>query len=461
MLRVLSVMLFAHVAFSQRDSSFIRTIYNEALLHGQSYENLRSLCKDVGNRLSGSTGAAMAVNWGEQKLRNYGFDSVYLEPVMVPHWERGTKEKAWAQGKDGQIFQLKLLALGGSIGTEGTLSGELKLFPSLEALQQASVSEVSGKIVFINQAMDETYISTLNAYGDAFPIRGNGAVEASKKGAKAVIIRSLASGIDDFPHTGTMHYEDSISKIPAAAISTQGAEQLANLLKTQPIQFFMEMDCKNLPPSPSYNVIAELRGSQFPKQIITVGGHLDSWDVGEGAHDDGAGIVHSMEALRLLNVLNYKPIHTIRVVFFMNEENGNQGGKAYAKWVSDRHEQAIAAIESDLGGYTPEGFSCDCSDQDYQFLTGLRELYAPYQVHLFEKGHSGVDISPLHSYFAAIPLYGFLPDSQRYFSVHHSENDVFEHVNKRELELGCGAIASLLYLIDQQKEPTKSGKKRH
>jgi Zn-dependent M28 family amino/carboxypeptidase len=210
------------------------------------------------------------------------------------------------------------------------------------------------------------------------------------------------------------------------------------------------MDCKWFDPAPSFNVIAEITGSKYPNQIITVGGHLDSWDTAEGAHDDGAGVMHSLEALRILKVLNYKPLHTIRVVLFMNEENGNQGGETYATWVKEKGEEHIAAIESDLGGFVPRGFECDGSDSDVQFLQSLAPKLKQYQLHIFEKGHSGVDVSPLKNQFPNIALFGFLPDSQRYFDIHHSPNDVFENVNKRELELGCAAIASLLYYIDKR-----------
>lgn len=438
------------ISFAQQnDSVFIRSIYNEALSEGKAYEDLRSLCKDVGARLSGSAEAQMAVEWGKRTLEGYNFDKVYLQEIKVPHWERGTKESGWLRLKSGELIKVHMLALGGSIGTNGILEGDIVEFKHLNDLKNAKRSQVEGKIVFLNQPMDEQSINTFKAYGGCYAIRGNGAVEGSKLGAKAVIIRSIGMPIDEHPHTGSMHYEEGIAKIPAAAISTEDAEKLSRLLMNQKVRFVMEMDCRDFPDAISYNVIAEITGSEHPDQIITFGGHLDSWDTGEGAHDDGAGIVHCMEALRILKELHYKPKHTLRVVFFMNEENGNMGGKTYATWSKERGEKQIAALESDRGGFAPRGFHCDGSDQFVQLLQSFEKHFTAYELHVFEKGYGGVDIGPLKSEFEGIPLFGFVPDSQRYFDFHHAPSDVFENVNKRELELGCAAIASMIYLLDK------------
>ncbi len=435
---------------AQSDSAIIRTIYNEALSNGKAYEDLRSLCKNVGARLTGSAEAEMAVHWGKLKMESYGFDKVYLQEIQVPHWERGTKEAGWVKSNNGTLQKVHLLALGGSIGTNGVLTGELVSFNNLDELKAAKKKDVAGKIVFINQKMDEQQINTFRAYGGCYAIRGYGAVEASKLGAKAVLIRSIGLPIDEHPHTGSMHYEDSISKIPAAAISTQDAEWIEELLKKETAEFVLEMDCRDYPDVTSYNVIGEMTGTEHPERIITFGGHLDSWDTGEGAHDDGAGIVHCMEALRILKTINYQPKNTLRLVFFMNEENGNMGGKSYADWAKEQsHEKHIAALESDRGGFAPRGFHCDGSDEQVAFLASLAPLFKEYDLHVFEKGYGGVDIGPLKKTIPGIPLHGFVPDSQRYFDFHHAPSDVFENVNKRELELGCAAIGSLLYLLDK------------
>lgn len=434
----------------QNDKDFLRRVFDESLSRGKAYEDLRSLCKDVGARLSGSAEAEMAVKWGQQRLESYGFDTVYLQEIMVPHWERGTKESGWIEWESGKLEKCEVLALGGSVGTEGLISAELIGFERLEELKEASKAEVEGKIVFVNQPMDEKLINTFSAYGGCYPLRSSAAVYASKLGAKAVIIRSLSLLNHDHPHTGTLSYEEGIKQIPAAAISTNSADYLHGLLQEQSkVLFYMEMNCKMYPDKKSHNVIAEMYGKERPDHIISFGGHLDSWDVGEGAHDDGAGIVHSMEALRLLKAVGYRPKNTLRVVFFMNEENGNNGGKTYAQKVKEKGEKHIAAVESDRGGFSPRGFSCDGNETQLELLQSFAPLFKPYELHKFEKGYGGVDISPLKDYYDEIPLFGFIPDSQRYFDYHHNANDVFEEVNKRELELGAASMASLLYLLDQ------------
>jgi Zn-dependent M28 family amino/carboxypeptidase len=434
--------------FSQKgDSVFIEKIYHEALTEGHSYENLRNLCKDVGNRLSGTAGAQMAVEWAKSTLDKYDFDTVYLQKIMVPHWDRGTTERAWIQVGDRKMA-LSILALGGSVSTEGLMKGEIIEFNSLSDLKKSSTSVVQGKIVFINQRMNDSEINTFRAYGSCSSMRVDGAVEAAKLGAKAVIIRSLGLAIDDHPHTGVMKYENAIKKIPAAAISTQDSDQLSELIRQDKVNLFLELNCRTLEDKPSYNVIAELKGSKKSTEIITFGGHLDSWDTGEGAHDDGAGVVHCMEALRILKKLNYRPERTLRVVLFMNEENGNRGGKGYADWVVSKGEKHIAALESDRGGFAPRGFSCDGTAEQIKFLKTLEPLMKKYELHVFEKGYGGVDIGPLKSKYSTIPLFGFVPDSQRYFDFHHTPNDIFENVNKRELELGAAAVCSFIYLLD-------------
>ena len=278
---------------------------------------------------------------------------------MVPHWERGNREVAWIKFEDGSLRKIPVTALGGSIGTNGIIEAEIAYFNTLDDLKKAPRSAVEGKIVFINQPMNEKEIVTFRAYGGCYAIRNSGAVEGARLGALAVVIRSINLSHDDHPHTGGMTYEDGLKQIPSAAISTNDAEFIKANYKKQKLSILLDMNCQMLEPKPSHNVIGEIRGSKFPNRIITVGGHLDSWDIGEGAHDDGAGIVHSIEALRLLKVLGYRPNFTLRVVLFMNEENGNMGGMTYASWVKERGEEHIVAIESDRGGFSPRGFDVD------------------------------------------------------------------------------------------------------
>jgi hypothetical protein len=450
---LLFLLLIQPVFYAQKtpkissDSLFIRNIYDEALLRGKAYEDLRELCKNIGHRLTGSAEAAMAISWSEEKMKSYGFDKVYLQAIKVPHWERGNTESAWYKNNKGEIQKLHVLALGGSIGTDGLLQAPLIEFKTLEALKKAKRKDIEGKIVFINQEMDASQIITFKAYGACYPIRGDGAIEAAKLGAIGVIIRSLGLPDDDYPHTGSMKYDSTVTKIPAAAISTHDADNLSKASQQGPIDIFIELDCRNYPAADSYNVIAEISGDK-KNEIITFGGHLDSWDTGEGAHDDGAGVIHCMEALRILKTLNYKPKHTLRVVFFMNEENGNMGGKSYASWSKEKGEIQYAALESDRGGFSPRGFGCDGNEKQVEHLKNFAPLFSNYELNQWEKGGGGVDIGPLKDTFPGIPLYGFIPDSQRYFDFHHAPSDVFENVNKRELELGAAAIGSFIYLID-------------
>jgi carboxypeptidase Q len=298
--------------------------------------------------------------------------------------------------------------------------------------------------------MDPLMINTGAAYGGAYDQRSKGATEAARYGAVGTLVRSLTHAQDTFPHTGAMNYLDDVVRIPAAAISTVDASALHNGLKNDPnLLFSMQLTCEAFEDVEQANVIAEIRGSEFPDEYIIVGGHLDSWDIGEGAHDDGAGIVQSIEVLRILRALDYEPRHTIRVVLFVNEENGNNGGETYAKVAKENGQVHFAAIESDAGGFSPRGFSFESTDEAYAHYLSLAPVLEEYGVHMSRRGWSGVDIRPLKNDY--VTLIGLIPDTQRYFDYHHSKRDVWENVNKRELELGAGAMTSLVYLLDQHR----------
>lgn len=449
---LLSFNFASSVAQVKGDSAMVRRIYDEALVNGESYENLRSLCKDIGHRLSGSPQADQAVEWGRQLLENSGFDTVYLQPIDVPVWVRGDIEKAEILSSD--HIDLQILALGGSVATNGILEATVIEVQSIEQLDTLGEAQLKGKIVFFNRPMEPRYISTFQAYGSCVDQRFAGAFSAARYGAVGVLVRSMTLlEHDDHPHTGSMGYKDGVEKIPGAALSTASANELHHQLAHNPVvRVRMQMNCQTLEEKPSYNVIGEIRGHIEPDKIIAVGGHLDSWDVGEGAHDDGAGIVHSIEALRILKDLGYKPRYTLRVVLFMNEENGNNGGRSYARHARSINEFHVAALESDRGGFSPRGFSL-AGDECVGVLCQMIEpTLAPYGLHMFDEGYPGVDIRPLMDTENLVNpnmiLMGLIPDSQRYFDYHHSETDVFESVNKRELELGCAALASMIYLID-------------
>jgi hypothetical protein len=436
------------------DSLQIRAIYDEVLLDGQAYSNLNFLCKNIGNRISGSSNAQKAVDWSYNLMQTYGFDTVWLQEIMVPQWKRGTREKCFIVRDDGHTKDLNVTALGGSVGSDGSIEAELIEVSSIEDLKSRNDAEIKGKIVFINQAMDQRHIHTGYAYSGCAGIRVNGASEAASKGALAVVIRSLSTIEDDFPHTGVMTYKDSIPKIPAVAVSVDDAILLHKRMMDEKLVVGIELNCESLEDVMSYNVIAEIKGSENPEKVIVVGGHLDSWDIGEGAHDDGAGVVQSIEVLRIFKELNIKPKHTIRCVLFMNEENGTRGARAYAAWAkTNENEVPWVAMESDMGGFSPRGFSVKADKIYYDALNEWSYLFAPYFANQFLPGYGGSDINKLED--QGTILIGYVPDSQRYFDLHHSENDVFENVNKRELHLGAATMAALIYLIDEHGLPEK------
>ncbi len=447
---LLTALIFSSIcAHAQTDSLQIRSMYDEALTQGHAYDNLRELCKDVGNRLSGSVGADKAVVWAESKMNTYGFDKVWLQPVMVPKWERGTPEVCIIKtGKD----TLDVLALGFSVATPGRISGEVVEFSTLQGLKNAPEGSLDGKIAFLNQAMNAKLIDTFNAYGGCAGGRVVGASVAASKGAIGFVMRSLGIRADDFPHTGVMSYDAEQDSIAAFALSTNSAYRLSEALAETPsLKMELESNCKRYADVESYNVIAEIEGSERPNEYIVVGGHLDSWDVGEGAHDDGAGVVQALEVLRIMKALDIQPKHSIRCVFFMNEENGAEGAKAYAAASEERGDKHIAAMESDRGGFSPRGFTMDAKSPIIAYVHDWMDLFEPYNVHFIKAGYGGVDINPLKKH--GTPLIGFVPDSQRYFEMHHSANDVFENVNRRELELGAATMISLIYLIDKYGMP--------
>ena len=440
---------FLSINAQAQDAKTIRTIYDLALTQSEAYENLRVLCKDIGHRLSGSEGADSAVVWGQRVLGKLELDTIYLQEITVPHWERGKKEKAYFYNEKGKNM-LDVCALGGSISTgmNQFIKGDVLEVKSLDEVNNLPDSLVKGKIIFYNRPMDPKKISTFSAYGSCVDQRYSGAIEAAKKGAIAVIVRSMNVRQDDFPHTGSMAYEEGVDSIPAFAISTNGANYLSeNVTKYDNLELNLKSFCKSYPDKISHNVIGEIKGSEFPDEYITVGGHLDSWDMGEGAHDDGAGVVQSIEVLHLLNLMNIKPKHSIRVVLFMNEENGNRGGKHYAERAAAKNEKHLMALESDRGGFSPRGFSVNGTEKQLNGIKKWVDLFEPYGIHEFKMGFAGVDINPLED--GKICLIGLSPDSQRYFDHHHSDNDVFEEVNKRELILGAASMTSLIYLIDK------------
>ncbi|GAB5475276.1 MAG: M28 family peptidase [Maribacter sp.] len=450
-LYVVVFLITLQMTAQKEDGEQLRAIYDAALVEGKSYGWLNHLSNQIGGRLSGSVQAQQAVDYTKAQLDSLGLDRVWLQPVMVPKWVRGTPEFAYIETSPGVTSNVPICALGGSVATGGRgIKAQVIEVSGIEELEALGKEKISGKIVFFNRPMEATLINTFEAYSGCVDQRYSGAAEASKYEALGVIVRSMTLSQDDYPHTGSMGYGDVPvqERIPAAAISTNGADFLSTTLKLNPeLNFFFKLNCKQLDDVESFNVIGEIKGSTHPEEIMVVGGHLDSWDLGDGAHDDGAGCVQSMEVLRLLKETGYRPKRTIRVVLFMNEENGLRGGNKYAEVAQSKNEKHVFALESDSGGFTPRGFSFDCSEANLKKAQGWSELFEPYNVHWFKKGFAGADIGPLKN--ETMVMAGLRPDSQRYFDHHHAENDTFEHVNRRELELGAASMASLMYLFDK------------
>ncbi|MDQ3683751.1 MAG: M20/M25/M40 family metallo-hydrolase [Bacteroidota bacterium] len=448
---------FSVAAIAQNeDSVFIRRLANEILLNSKAYENLRVLTKTIGGRLAGSPQMVKAEAWGLSAMKAANADATWLQQCMVPHWVRGGKDEAtaeWQGMKAGQKTtagskaKLDAIALGNSMGSKKPLKAEvieIKDFADLESKKDM----VKDKIVFYNYKFDPTFVRTFQAYGDAGRYRREGPSRAAKYGAKAVIVRSISGSTDNNPHTGSTTYNDSFAKIPAIAVGLKDADALSKTLTSAKVNVTLHTHGKFLPDTIGHNVIGELKGSQFPNEYITVGGHLDSWDNCEGAHDDGAGCVQTIEILRAFKALGYQPKRTIRFVLFANEENGLRGGTKYAEEAQAKGEKHIFALESDAGGFTPRGFGFTSSEAQFQKIMEWKDLLSPYGASELTRGGGGADIGPLNR-TQGTPVAGLQPDSQRYFDLHHARNDVFEAVNKRELELGALNMAALIYLVDK------------
>ena len=446
LLPLLCTFVFLHT-YAQTDSTWIRRVANEILTNGQAYNNLRVLTKTIGGRLAGSPQMYQAEDWGFKALQTAGSDNTWKQACMVPHWVRGGTDQAQALTTEGKR-KLDVVALGNSIGTgKQGLKSEVVMVQSFEELD-AKKDQVAGKIVFFNYPFNNTMVRTFEAYGDASKYRGQGPSRAAKYGAVGVIVRSMSHSTDNHPHTGATRYDSLYNKIPAVAIGLQDANWLAERIASSPVQVSMKTLGTFLPDVEGHNVIGELKGTEFPNEIITVGGHLDSWDNCEGAHDDGAGCVQTIEILRAFKAIGYQPKRTIRFVLFANEENGLRGGNKYAEEAKTKGEKHIFAMESDAGGFTPRAFGFTMSDEQFQKVSAWRSLIAPYGCSEFAMGGGGADIGPLNRTFKT-PLSGLQPDSQRYFDYHHARNDTFEAVNKRELELGAVNMAALIWLVDR------------
>lgn len=443
-----SVLALAGICFGQtkEDSIQFRKISDEILLHGQAYDLLYDLTQNIGHRLSGSPEYEKATLWAEQQLKGAGADKVWLQETLVPVWHRGKESLKYKTG-NGEWKDINFLSLGNSEGTgKKDVEGEVIRVTNFDEFNKLPAETVKGKIVFFDYHFPQQYVETFRGYGEAYIYRSHTASAVAEKGGKFAIIRSVSTGPDDVPHTGTMNYDEKFAKIPAVAVGNTTADMLAGLIKNQKLYLKLNSDCGMQPEKINHSVIGEIKGKD--DKIITVGGHLDSWDVGEGAHDDGAGIVQTIEILRTFKKLGIQPNHTIRFVCFANEENGARGGVKYAEEAKSKNETHLFALESDAGGFSPRGISLDMDDSKIKQIQSWLPLFEPYGAYLLIKGYGGVDINPL-KYTMGVPVAGLVPDSQRYFDIHHSAADTFDKVNKRELHLGAIVMAQMIYMIDK------------
>ncbi len=418
------------------------------MVHANCYNDLRVLCKTVGHRISGSPSAAKAVEWGEKAMKAAGAEKVWLQACDVPYWYRGKENLDLLFG--GKYVHVDALSLGNSEGSGGkTIEAPIIMVQNFDEFNALPEAAVKGKIVFFNYRFRQDFIFTFEGYGDAVKYRGGSPTVAAQKGAVGVIIRSMSTGEDDFPHTGGTHYKDSVKKIPAMALGNKTADKLEQACRKGQVKARLTSECHMMPKMVrSYSVIGEIKGTETPERIITIGGHLDSWDVGEGAHDDGAGCVQSIEVIRAIKALGIRPKCTIRAVLFMNEENGQKGGQAYADSAIARHENHVIAIETDAGGFSPRGIGLVMSKEQKEHLAQYTHLFLPYGVYDFSREEGGSDISPIHDKLK-VPLAGLMPDAQRYFDIHHTNNDIFENVNHRELKLGAVVLTQFIWLVSE------------
>ncbi|MSP07675.1 MAG: M20/M25/M40 family metallo-hydrolase [Chitinophagaceae bacterium] len=437
-----------------QDSIIIKKMSDEIMTNGKAYELLRQLTKQIGGRLAGSPQQQNAAIWGKRNMESFAADKVYMQPCKTPNWQRGGKDFVSVVRVNGKAMNrpLAALALGNSLGSNGLVEAELLAVADFDELEKRK-AEVKGKIVYYHSMFDPTIVQTFGAYGKAGIYRATGASRAAKYGAVGVMLHSLSTASDNAPHTGGMKYDEDYPKIPAVALGPNDAKELYANAKKGTIRVQMQTYGYFLPDADENNVVAEIKGSTFPNEIITIGGHLDSWDVNEGAHDDGAGIVQTMEILRTMKALNYQPKRTIRFVLFANEENGLRGGNKYAELAKQNNEQHVFALESDAGGFTPRAIGISAtSPEQFKKMEQWASLLKPYGTEI-RAGGGGADIGPLKNVNPSIVLAGLVPDSQRYFDLHHAKTDVFENVNKRELLLGAVNMAAIIYLVDQYGVP--------
>ena len=450
----LTLTVLAPAAYAQQQSTEqnAQRLVDHVLANSKAYETLSYLTDNIGPRLSGSKGAELAVQWTTRRFREWGID-VRNEPVTVPHWVRGEERGRLVSHNNQKIV---LTALGGSVATPPNgITADVIEVRSYEELEQLGRKNIAGKIVFYSAAMDMPLVErgrAFEAYSKAVIFRGVGASRAAEFGAVASIVRSVASASLRTPHTGSLRYDEKQPKIPAAAVTTEDAQLIQRLLaKGERVRMHFVLTPRNLPEVQSSNVVAEIRGSERPEEIVVIGGHLDSWDLGTGAIDDGSGVAMVMETLRAMKQLGIVPKRTIRAVLFMNEENGLRGGRAYFAAAAKREEvqHHIAAIETDAGAAPPVGFTSTLEGQALDRVKARAGVLSRIAPMYFESSkHTGADTTPLTD--AGVAGFGLVPDPRHYFDFHHTPADTLDKVDPQALAQNSAAIAALAYLIAEQ-----------
>ena len=423
-------------------------IIQYARTKNRGYERLEQLCDGIGHRLSGSKSLNKAIEWALHVLRDDKQENVHSEPVMVPRWTRGKESLEMLKPRREPLV---MLGLGGSVGTRRSgLKAQVVVVHNEEELEQLGTG-VKGKIVLFNNPMPKYDPATGSGYGHTVRFRVHGPSMAAKYGAKGILVRSVTAHSLRSPHTGATRYAKDVKQIPAAAITTEDAEMIDRLIASgEKVVVRLKMEARNRGKVPSANVVAELKGRELPDEIVVIGAHIDSWDVGQGAHDDATGVVMAMESLRILREMNLRPRRTIRVVLWTNEENGLAGGRAYANDHSTQLDKHVAAIESDSGGFQPVGYSIELENKAREAVAAetLKELLPLFKSigpMTIKQGFSGADIRPMKQY--NVPLMGFRVDGKDYFDYHHSHADTLDKVDPTEFSNCIASMATMAYVL--------------
>lgn len=423
-------------------------IINSVMAGNDAYNKLTELCDDIGHRIQGSEALDRAIRWAADRLTADGHENVHTESVTVTKWVRGNESATMI---DPRHYPLAMLGLGNSVGTiPGGITAPVVVVGDEDELESLGTA-ARGKIVLFNNPMPAYSIESGTGYGRAVRFRHSGARLAAAHGAVACLVRSVTAHSLRSPHTGGMSYRDATARIPAAAISVEDADMIARFQKRGiPVTVRLEMEARTEGDAPSANVIAELRGSTHPDEIVVIGGHIDTWDVGQGAHDDGAGCIMAMEAVNVLRKLNLRPRRTIRVVLWTGEENGLHGARAYAKDHAHEMDRHVAAIEADIGGFAPLGYSIDCKDEDRLEIAAAQmrnilSLTSRLGANKVTTGWAAADVSPMKP--AGVIIMGHESDPEHYFDYHHTDADTIDKINPHQLSQNVAVMAAVAYIL--------------